>query len=87
MNKLQWQLLQLLVTGVGILIFFITISRINPSNLNRKMTVGCAHKNNHASAGFADRDVLPTNVRPINYDLTIVPDLTSFTFEGRIAIK
>ena len=30
--------------------------------------------------------MLPTNVRPSAYDLTLQPDLESFTFSGEVAI-
>jgi hypothetical protein len=29
---------------------------------------------------------LPTTVRPINYDLELQPDLSNFTFNGRVVI-
>jgi aminopeptidase 2 len=34
-----------------------------------------------------DRVVLPTNVRPSHYTLTITPDLKEFTFGGYVEIK
>lgn len=58
------------------------------------MTVSCAHKG-EAVSSFADRDILPTNVKPLHYDLTIIPEAmetsdkskTSFTFDGKVSIK
>ncbi|KAF9203865.1 Aminopeptidase 2 mitochondrial [Haplosporangium sp. Z 27] len=38
----------------------------------------------HAGTG---RVVLPTNVRPTHYDLTLTPDLKNFTFYGQILIN
>lgn len=32
------------------------------------------------------REVLPTNVKPLRYDLTLEPDFTKFTFLGQLAI-
>src|SRR5687768_9525793 len=32
------------------------------------------------------RDLLPANVIPRHYDVTIEPDLDKFTFEGKVAI-
>jgi aminopeptidase 2 len=34
----------------------------------------------------ADRDVLPPNVKPASYDLTITPNMEAFTFEGHVVI-
>ena len=30
------------------------------------------------------REVLPTNVKPLHYDLTLEPDFTKFIYEGRV---
>ncbi|ORZ10044.1 aminopeptidase [Lobosporangium transversale] len=38
----------------------------------------------HAGTG---RIVLPTNVRPTHYDLTLTPDLVNFTFHGHVLIN
>ncbi|KAG0375070.1 Aminopeptidase 2 mitochondrial [Mortierella sp. AD032] len=38
----------------------------------------------HAGTG---RVVLPTNVRPTHYDLTLTPDLTTFNFHGHVLIN
>ncbi|KAG0001485.1 Aminopeptidase 2 mitochondrial [Entomortierella chlamydospora] len=38
----------------------------------------------HAGTG---RVVLPTNVRPTHYDITLTPDLINFTFHGQILIN
>jgi len=34
----------------------------------------------------SERDILPTNVKPFHYDLTITPDLTIFKFRGVLKI-
>ena len=34
-----------------------------------------------------DKIVLPNNVRPINYNLKLQPDLTEFTFSGEETIE
>lgn len=44
----------------------------------------CSHKRHLSSR--TDRDVLPANVNPLHYDLTITPNMESFTFEGRVII-
>jgi len=33
------------------------------------------------------REVLPTNVKPMHYDLTLEPDFEKFTFEGKVIIE
>jgi aminopeptidase 2 len=33
------------------------------------------------------REVLPTNVKPIHYDLTLEPDFEKFTYEGEVTIE
>lgn len=33
------------------------------------------------------REVLPTNVKPLHYDLTLEPDFEKFTFKGTVAIE
>lgn len=33
------------------------------------------------------REVLPTNVKPVHYDLTLEPDLEKFTYEGTVIIE
>jgi aminopeptidase 2 len=34
-----------------------------------------------------DREVLPTNVKPVHYDLTLEPNFEKFTFEGTVNIE
>jgi aminopeptidase 2 len=33
------------------------------------------------------REVLPTNVKPLHYDLTLEPDFEKFTYEGKVVIE
>lgn len=33
-----------------------------------------------------ERQLLPTNARPISYDINLVPDLKAFTFDGQVVI-
>jgi aminopeptidase 2 len=42
----------------------------------------------HGSATIAGaREVLPTNVKPIHYDLTLEPNFDDFTYEGKVVIE
>lgn len=34
-----------------------------------------------------DREVLPTNVKPISYHLTLEPNFSTFEYDGEVAIK
>lgn len=57
----------------------------------------CSHRRNmcrhfgaedHGSATIAGaREVLPTNVRPVHYDLTLEPNFEDFTYEGTVVIE
>lgn len=33
------------------------------------------------------REVLPTNVKPLHYDLTLEPDFEKFTYDGSVTIE
>lgn len=35
----------------------------------------------------ADREVLPTNVKPLHYDLTLEPNFEKFSYEGTVVIE
>ncbi len=35
----------------------------------------------------AHREVLPTNVKPLHYDLTLEPDFGKFTYNGTVVIE
>lgn len=42
----------------------------------------------HGSATIAGaREVLPTNVKPLHYDLKLEPNLEDFTYEGSVVIE
>lgn len=74
-------LLALLALVISIGLTFVTLST------NNEMTSACAHNPASHLRTRIDRDVLPTNVVPINYDLTIKPDMDNFTFEGKVSIE
>ena len=80
-------LLLFVALGVGVLsvLLALVLIRIHPPN--QKMTIACAHKCEQTARSFEDRDVLPTNVRPMHYQFTITPDMNKFVFEGHVAIK
>lgn len=33
------------------------------------------------------REVLPANVKPLHYDLTLEPNFEKFTYEGKVVIE
>jgi hypothetical protein len=35
----------------------------------------------------SERQILPTNVKPVHYDLTLQPDLETFVFQGHAKIE
>lgn len=39
------------------------------------------------STNVAGREVLPTNVKPTHYDLTLEPDFEKFTYQGTVIIE
>lgn len=42
----------------------------------------------HASVDISKgREVLPANVKPVHYDLTLEPDFDSFTYNGTVVIE
>jgi aminopeptidase 2 len=50
----------------------------------------CRHfgAEDHGSATIAGaREVLPTNVKPLHYDLTLETDFEKFTYEGTVGIE
>jgi len=67
------------------------------SNLQRQPVRHCSYQRRmcyqHADvvSGSMDmtnsREILPTNVKPIHYDLTLEPNLEKFTFEGTVIIE
>lgn len=57
----------------------------------------CSHRRNMCRHSGADvhshvdvtksREVLPANVKPVHYDLTLEPDFEKFTYEGSVTIE
>jgi len=45
------------------------------------------HADAAGSMASPTREVLPTNVKPTHYDLTLEPDFDKFTFNGTVAIE
>jgi hypothetical protein len=39
------------------------------------------------SSVYSNRDILPGNVKPTHYRLSIKPDMEKFTFDGLVKIK
>ena len=39
------------------------------------------------SCVYSNRDILPANVKPTDYSISIKPDMEKFTFEGLVKIK
>lgn len=35
----------------------------------------------------AGREILPANVKPVHYDLTLEPDFEKFTYDGTVVIE
>ena len=33
------------------------------------------------------REVLPTNVKPVHYDLTLEPNFSNFSYQGKVVIE
>ena len=48
-------------------------------------------KNADIAGGSVDvntnREVLPTNVKPLHYDLTLEPNFDKFSYEGTVVIE
>lgn len=90
-SKLVISLAALLALVISIGLAFATLSQ-EPTESSSKlcktneMTSACAHNPISHLRLRPDRDVLPTNVVPVNYDLSIKPDMDNFTFEGKVSI-
>jgi aminopeptidase 2 len=39
------------------------------------------------STNVHGREVLPTNVKPVHYDLTLEPNFEKFTYDGTVIIE
>lgn len=61
----------------------LSVSSIRYCSYQRTMCKGHAEV---VASGMAtkSREVLPTNVKPLHYDLTLEPDFDKFTYEGRV---
>lgn len=68
-------------------IVFLFVPKFFTKPSQTKMTSACAHNPASHLRLRPDRDVLPTNVVPMKYDLTIKPDMDNFTFEGKVLIE
>lgn len=77
-----------IIWNVVALVAIIATTRLWFNNLSKpaEMTIACAHNPAHHLHSRPDRDVLPTNIAPVHYDVTITPDMEAFTFEGRVVI-
>ena len=49
----------------------------------------CSSRRDEASAStnVQGREVLPTNVKPVHYDLTLEPDFEKFNYDGTVIIE
>ena len=47
----------------------------------------CRQAETGSATATPDREVLPTNVKPLHYDLTLEPDFEKFTFVGSVVIQ
>ena len=47
----------------------------------------CRHAETAGATPLPDREVLPTNVKPVHYDLTLEPNFEKFTFAGSVTIQ
>lgn len=55
--------------------------------LNRKPGVGKFRQLFGPCENYIADYTLPRNVKPLHYDLTLIPDLEQFTFEGEESIR
>ena len=52
--------------------------------------MGGSYHSNDGGGGInvsQGREVLPTNVKPLHYDLTLEPDFEKFTYDGTVVIE
>lgn len=78
-NNRKWKY-YIIASLVALVIAIATTIAIN-------MTIACAHNPISHLRTRPDRDVLPSNVVPIKYDLTITPNMDTFTFDGHVLIE
>jgi hypothetical protein len=70
----------ILRTAIGAALLALLLKNWFPTMTN-------SHNNHNTEDPFLIRDVLPINVRPVNYQLTLAPKFEDFTFEGHAIIK
>lgn len=46
-----------------------------------------SHENTVLADIKHERQVLPTSVKPVHYDLNLTPDLTTFQYKGSVKVK
>ena len=65
----------------------ITFSRLCSYHRSRARSHSATEDISGAMDISKGREVLPTNVRPIHYELTLEPNFTDFTYNGTVAIE
>jgi hypothetical protein len=66
-----------------------------PTSISPRQVRHCSHRRNMCRSNMMgdgpsvplDREVLPTNVKPTSYHLTLEPNLETFEYDGEVAIK
>ena len=81
---------------------FQSLSQVNPRHQTQRIPLSrpiqvrncSAHRkmcrgtdNSGAAVQVPDREILPTNVKALHYDLTLEPNFKDFTFDGVVDIE